>query len=128
MQALCMRFPILPAIGSLLRRKTLAAVDWPVAAGNKRDHGRLSAGRADYLVHRAAPAACSAGAPALRAPGGLVLEAVVNVKLLLASGEHELLAALFADQRLVLVRQPDRAPLLGFELLVKSAYSSDARA
>jgi len=79
-------------------------------------------------VHRAAPTACSAGTPAFRAPGGLILEAVVNVKLLLASGEHKLLAAFFADQRLVLVRQPDRAPLLGFELLVKSAYSSDARA
>lgn len=67
-------------------------------------------------MHRAGSAAatlvCSAIASAIVAPGGLILETVVDVKLLLTRGEDELLATVSTDQSLVLVCQPDRAPLL----------------
>jgi hypothetical protein len=77
--------------------EALAAIDRTVGLGLKRNLGLAAAGSAnsgEVLAGTAGSvlASVTAGLAAL----GLVLEAALSIELLLTSGEHELLATLFA--------------------------------
>ena len=85
--------------------EALAAVDGAVALGDEGDGRGRAAGGTGRLVHLAGSGSAVrlAGRTAFLATGGLVLEALLGVELLLAGGKHEFSAAVTANQRLVLV-------------------------
>ena len=87
--------------------EALAAIHRAIFARNKRNLSGLAAVSADGIMHltrctsgRPAGFACSA---ACFAAGGFILETLLCVEFLLTSGEHELSATIFANQRLVFV-------------------------
>ena len=89
--------------------EALAAVDGTVALGNEGHRGGSAAGCAggfEGLTGRIGAVGLAGGA-ALTAAGGLVLEALFSVELLLTGGEHELSATIAANQRLVFVHDGD---------------------
>ena len=85
--------------------EALAAVDGTIALGDEGHGSGLAASSAGRLEHLAGSGSAVrlTGGAALAAAGGLVLEALLSVEFLLASGEHELSAAVAANQRLVFV-------------------------
>jgi len=83
---------LLPHLG-----EALAAIDRPVALGLEGNPGLAAAGGANRgKILPGSAGGVLAGVAAGLAALGLVLEAALSVELLLASGEYELLAALFA--------------------------------
>ena len=77
--------------------KSLAAIDRAVLTGTEGDLRLFAAAGADSGEHLAVGTLAGlAGIPAGLAALGLVGEAALRVELLLAGGEDELLAALFA--------------------------------
>jgi len=78
--------------------EALAAVDGTIALGLKGNPSLAAAGSADSgEVLPGTTGSGLAGVTAGLAALGLVLEAALSVELLLTSGKHELLAALFAN-------------------------------
>ena len=83
--------------------EALAAVYRSVAGGLERNLSFLAASSANGGEHLTLSLACAlACVTACLASLGLVLEALLCVEFLLACGEYELVAALFARQCLVL--------------------------
>ena len=79
-----------------------AAIDRAIGLGLKRDLGGRAALCADGVIHDAlAAGSVLAGLPASLAAGGLVLEALFGIELLLAGREGELGAAILANQYFV---------------------------
>ena len=87
------------AIFRLLSSEAVAAVDGAIVAGLKGDLAGLAALGADSVEHGAGGGAglTLAGIAAALAALGFVGEAFFSIELLLTGGEHELLAALFAN-------------------------------
>lgn len=85
--------------------KALAAVDGTVALGDEGNGRGRAAGGTGRFKHLtgSGSAVRLAGGTALFAAGGLVLEALLGIELLLASGKHKFSAAVAANQRLVFV-------------------------
>ena len=86
---------------NVLSSKTIAAVDGAVTAGLKGNLAGLAALGANSVKHLTAVAAAASGAAlagitARFAALGLIGEAFLGVELLLAGGENEFLAAIFA--------------------------------
>jgi len=82
--------------------KARAAINGPVVLRLERDLGGCTALGADGVIHNAlAPCGVLAIGPAGLAASGLILEALLGIKLLLAGGEYELGAAILANQYLV---------------------------
>jgi hypothetical protein len=89
------------------RCEALAAIHRAIFARNKRNLSGLAAVSANSVVHLTG---CTSGGPAgfacsaaCFAAGGFILETLLCVEFLFASGEHELSATIFANQRLVFV-------------------------
>mgnify|MGYP000852367638 CR=1 FL=1 len=79
-----------------------AAIDRAVVLRNERDLGGSTALGANGIVHLALTAALGfTVVPARLAADGLVLETLLSVEFLLASGKNELSAAILAYQSLV---------------------------
>ena len=89
--------------------EALAAVDGTIALGDEGNSRGLAAGGTGRLEHLAGSGSAVglAGGAALTAAGGLVLEALFSVELLLTGGEHEFGTAIAANQRLVFVHDGD---------------------
>ena len=91
------------------RGEALAAIDGAVVLGNERNGGLGAAIRTRGGVGLAGSAGSrTAGLARLTASlaaGGLVLEALLSVEFLFASGEHEFLPTVAAYQRLVFVHR-----------------------
>ena len=88
---------------ALLSSEALAAVNGTILAGLEGNLASLAAGSADSVKHLAGSAATGlAGIAAGFAALGLVFEALFCIELLLTGGEHEFVAAFFADQSFVL--------------------------
>ena len=89
--------------------EALAAVDGTIALGDEGHGSGLAASSAGGLEHLAGSGSAVGltGSAALTAAGGLILEALLGIELLLTSGEHELGAAITAYQRLVFVQVGD---------------------
>ena len=89
--------------------EAIAAVYGTIAMGLERNLGGAAAAIADHFIHGAIgrtvgiAAVGTTGSAAGGAAAGLILEALLGVELLLACGEDELSAAVFANQRLVLI-------------------------
>ena len=87
--------------------EALAAINFLIAARFEGNARFFAAGGADSRIHfprlTGGSAAVFAGGTALLAGLGLVFEATAGVELLLAGGEDEFFAALFAYQRFVLI-------------------------
>ena len=82
--------------------KAGAAVNGTVGLGLERDLGGSAALCADRIVHHTlAAGSVLASLTAGLAAGGLILETLFGVKLLLAGGENEFSAAVLANQCLV---------------------------
>ena len=92
-----------------LSGEALAAVDGTIALGDEGHGSGLAASSAGRLEHLAGSGSAVglAGGAALTAAGGLVLEALFSIELLLTGGEHELSTAIAANQRLVFVHDGD---------------------
>ena len=82
--------------------EALVAVNGPIIARNKRDLGRCTTVCANRIIKLAVSVSCilPVGSAGLAA-NGLILETLFGIKLLLASGEDEFLAAVLAHQCLV---------------------------
>lgn len=83
-----------------------AAIDRTVSAGLERNLSGLAAAIADHIIHLAlatigATIRLTTSRAASGAAAGLILEALVSIKLLFRRGEHEFCAALTANQSLV---------------------------
>ena len=89
------------------RGEALAAIDGAVVLGNERNSGLSAAIRTRGGVGFAGSArsrtAGLASLTASLAAGGLILEALLGIKLLLTGGEHKFLPTVFAYQRFVFV-------------------------
>ena len=86
--------------------EALAAIHGAVIVRLEGNLARLAAVGAHSVKHLAAatlPTACLAGRTAVTASLGLVLKALLGVKLLLAGSKHEFPSAVLADQSLVSV-------------------------
>ena len=90
-------------------REALAAIDGTITLGNKGNSGGFAALCANGLILLAGGGGTSvlAGATALLAAGGFVLETFFSVEFLLAGGEHELGATVAARERFVLIHGLD---------------------
>ena len=97
--------------------EALAAIDGPIALGHEGNRGGLAAGGAHRLIGFAGRVGTAGlpGGAAILAAGGLILEALLRVELLLTGGEHELSAAIAAYKRFVLVHHGD--PPIPFKLM-----------
>jgi hypothetical protein len=85
-------------------REAIAAVNRTIGLGLKRNASFLAAASASRSkILPGASGGILARIPAGLATLGLILEASLSVELLLTGGEHELVATLFAYQRLVLI-------------------------
>ena len=87
--------------------EALAAVHGTISAGLEGDLSLTAAAIADHGVHLAGAIAVAVLSPTGSAAGGaaagLILEALLSKELLLAGGEHELIAAVTAGQGFVFV-------------------------
>ena len=89
-----------------LRLEALTAVHGPISAGLEGNLGGAAATVADHFVHLTGAVAAvlsPTGSTAGGAAAGLILEALLGEKRLLAGGENEFVAAVTAGQRLVFI-------------------------
>ena len=108
---------------STARGKALAAINRTVVLRNEGNASGLATLSAHSLEHLTAFAAVGTagltGIAASLAASGLVLEALLSVESLLTSGEHELVATILTNQRLVFVHW--NFPLIDCNRLPRSA-------
>ena len=87
--------------------EAIAAVHGAISTGLEGHLGGAAAAIADHFVHLTgaivAAVGVAASSAASGAAAGLILEALLGEESLLGSGEHEVLAAVTALQRLVLI-------------------------
>ena len=84
----------------------LAAIDRTIFSGLEGNLGRLAAVCAHSIVHHARCPAVPlglVGGAAFTAASRFILKSFFRIEFLLANGEHKFLAAVTADQRLVLI-------------------------
>ena len=85
-----------------MRLKTAAAVNGTIGLRLEGDLGGRAALRTNGVIHHTLPAGgVLARLTACLAAGGLVLQALLRIKLLLTGGEGELSTAILANQYLV---------------------------